>query len=66
MSALVCQLLYCASVLFKVLCCNEKCFVCVCLLVFMYHLYEKYYKIITVQNYIANAYPAIVLAGYLG
>ena len=32
----------------------------------MYHLYEKCYKIITVQNYIANAYPAIVLAGYLG
>ena len=45
----VCQLLYCTTVLFKVLYCKmKKC------LFFMYYLCEKYYKPITVQYCIAN------------
>ena len=45
----VCQLLYCTTVLFKVLYCKmKKC------LFFMYYLCEKYYKPITVQYCIAD------------
>ena len=55
MPAPVCQLLYCTTVLFKVLYCEIKSvflyFLC---LLFIYYLCEKYYKPITVQYYIAN------------
>ena len=45
----VCQLLYCTTVLFKVLYCKmKKCFF------LMYYLCGKYYKPITVQYYIAD------------
>ena len=56
MPAPVCQLLYCTTVLFQVLCCkikNVSFIFCVCLF-FMYYLCEKYYKPITVQYYIAD------------
>ena len=45
----VCQLLYCTTVLFKVLYCKIKNVFCV-----FYYLCEKYYKPITVQQYIAS------------
>ena len=52
MPAPVCQLLYCTTVLLKVLYCKIKnVFLC---LFFMYYLCEKYYKPITVQYYIAD------------
>ena len=52
MPALGCQLLYCTTVLFKVLRLNMfSSFFC---LFFMYYLCEKYYKPITVQYYIAD------------
>ena len=50
------QLLYCTTVLFKVLYCKIKnvfFIFCVCLF-FMYYLCEKYYKPITEQYYIAD------------
>ena len=50
------QLLYCTTVLLKVLYCNIKSvffILCVCLF-FMYYLCEKYYKPITIQYYIAG------------
>ena len=57
MLAPVCQLLYCTTVLFKVLYCKIKnvffIFVFVCFLC-MYYWCEKYYKPIIVQYYIAN------------
>ena len=49
MPAPVCQLLYCTTVLFKILYCKIKNYFCV---FFMYYLCEKYYKPITVQYYI--------------
>ena len=57
----VCQLLFCATVLLKVLHCDIKnvYFLCVSLL-FMYYMCEKYYRPITIQNYIANC-----VSGYL-
>ena len=55
MPASVCQLLYCATVLFKVLYCKIKnvFFVFLCFSVF-YVLCENYYKPITVQYYLAD------------
>ena len=46
----VCQLLYCTTVLFKVLYCKIKNI----FLFFMYYLFEKYHKPITVQYYRAD------------
>ena len=63
MPAPVCQLLYCSTVLFKVLYCKIKnvfFIFCVCLF-FMYYLCEKYYKPITVQYYIADWVPRLTL-----
>ena len=54
MPAPVCQLLYCTTVLFKVLYCKMKNVFFIFCLFFMYYLCEKYYKPITVQYYIAN------------
>ena len=54
MPAPVCQLLYCTTVLFKVLYCKTKnvFFIFCVYLFFTYYLCEKYYKPITVQYYI--------------
>ena len=54
MPAPVCQLLYCTTVLFKVLYCKIKNVFFILCLFFMYYLREKYYKPITVQYYIAD------------
>ena len=55
MSASLCYLLDCATVLFKALCCKIKYvfFIFLCLF-FMYHLCEKHYKPVTMQYYIAS------------
>ena len=54
MPAPVCQLLYCTTVLFKVLYYKIKnVYFCVCLF-FMYYLREKYYKPVIVEYYIAD------------
>ena len=50
MPAPICQLLYCTTVLFKILYCKIKNVYFLCLL-FMYHLWEKYCKPIAVQYY---------------
>ena len=51
----MCQPLYCATVLFKVLNCKVKNALFILYVFdFMYFLSEKYYKSITVQYYIAN------------
>ena len=49
----VCQLLYCTTVLFKVLYCKIKMFYFLHLF-FTYYLCEKIYKSITVQSYVAS------------
>ena len=49
----VCQLLYRATVLFKVLYCKIKNVLFLCLF-FMYYLCDKYYKPITVQHHEAS------------
>ena len=50
----VCQLLYCTTVLFKVLQCKIKNVFFIFCVFLMYYLCEKYYKPITVQYYIAD------------
>ena len=50
----VCQLLYCTTVLFKVLYCQIKMFSSFFVLAFMCYLWEKYYKPTTVQCHVAN------------
>ena len=51
MPAPVCHLLYCTTILFKVLYCQMK---NTLFFVFMYYLCEQYYKPITAQYYIAD------------
>ena len=48
----MCQLLYCTTVLFKVLYYKIEIKIVLCILIFiMYYLCENYYKAITVQYY---------------